>query len=85
MYDEIKEIKELAKRFSPEEISACLSEQMETGSNVCLTKPISEDVINTLSKSEFVRQLMDDKGIGLTDAMRELAKRIRQVHDAAPE
>lgn len=74
----VSEIKELAKKFSPEEIERCITQQIETGENVCLKDESSEKVINELSKAEFVRDLME-KGMNLADALRELARRMRQV------
>ncbi len=79
---DISEIKELAKRFSPEEIEGCITQQIETGENVCLKDESSEKVINELSKAEFVRDLME-KGMNLADALRELAKRMRRIQGVA--
>lgn len=79
---EISEIKELARRFTPEEIEGCIAEQLETGKNICIRNESTEKVINELSKARFVRDMMN-KGYSLTDALRELAKRIRQVKSFA--
>ncbi|MGE5893316.1 MAG: hypothetical protein ACM34I_04615 [bacterium] len=73
----VREIRELAKRFSPEEIESCISQQLQEGENVCIPGP-TEYVINELSKAQFVRSLVD-KGTPLMDAVRELARRIRLV------
>lgn len=81
---DISGIKELAKRFSPEEIEGCITQQIETGENVCLKDESSEKVINELSKAEFVRDLME-KGMNLADALRELARRMRQVQKGFSE
>jgi len=74
----LSEIKELARRFSPEEIEGCITSELETGENVCLRDESSERIINELSKARFIRDLMD-KGYSLADALRELARRIRQI------
>ncbi len=74
----LSEIKELAKRFSPEEIEGCITQQLETGENICLRDESTERIINELSKARFIRDLMD-KGYSLADALRELARRIRQI------
>ncbi len=80
----IKEIKELAKKFTLEQIESCIPQQMQEGTNVCdISGPI-EHVINELSKAGFVRDLMD-KSMSMTDAVRELAKRIRLVQMAFKE
>jgi len=74
----IKEIKELAKRFTPEQIEGCITEELETGRNLCLTGSDAEAVINELSKAEFIRVLIDG-GMSLPDALRELARRMRRL------
>jgi len=73
---DIKEIKEIAKRFTPEQIEGCITQQIETGNNVCLRNESSEKIIDELSKAEFVKNLME-KGMSLADALRELAGRMR--------
>lgn len=74
---DIREIREIAKRFTPEEIEGCITEQMETGKNICLLSDTTEKTINELAKAEFVRNLMDKEGMSLADALRELARRMR--------
>ncbi len=75
---DVKEIKELAKKFSPEQIEGCITQQLETGKNVCLKNPSAEYIINELSKAEFIKKLMGE-GMELADALRELAKRMRNI------
>ena len=82
---EVKEIKELAKRFRPEEIEGCITQQLETGENVCLKDRTSERIINELSKAEFVKNLMMEKGLSLADALRELARRMRLMQKGFKE
>lgn len=72
----ISEIKEIAKRFTPEQIEGCITQQIETGKNICLINKSSEKIIDELSKAEFVKNLME-KGMSLADALRELAGRMR--------
>lgn len=76
MTTDLKVVREIAKRYSPEQIEGCITEQIETGKNVCLTDEKSEKIINELSKAEVVRDLMD-QGMELADALRELARRMR--------
>ena len=71
---DIKQIRDIAKKYTPEEIEGCITQQMETGNNVCLMDANSEKIINELSKAEVIRQLMDE-GMSLADALRELARR----------
>jgi hypothetical protein len=78
MTSDIKEIKELTKRFTPEQIEGCITQQIETGENICLRNESAERIINELSKAEFIRDLIDE-GMSLADALRELARRMRLV------
>lgn len=76
---DIKEIKRLAKQFNFGQIDSCINQQLKKGSNDCDITGSTDYIINELSKAEFVRQLMDN-GVSLTDAVRELANRIRRFH-----
>lgn len=78
MPSDISEIKELAKRFNPDQIESCIVQQMKTGENVCLRSQSTEFIISELAKAEFIRGLTE-KGMGLADAMRELARRMRLI------
>ncbi len=80
MTSDIKEIKELTKRFTPEQIEGCITQQIKTGENICLRNESAEKIINELSKAEVIRDLID-KGMSLADAMRELARRMRLVQE----
>jgi hypothetical protein len=80
----LKEIRELATRFTPEQIEGCIMQQIEEGTNSCDVKGPIEHVINELSKAEFVREMME-AGMTLNEAVRELAKRIRLVQMAFKE
>ncbi len=79
---DIKEIKELARKYSPEQIEGCISQQLDSGQNVCLRNEKTEVIINELAKAQFVRELTDS-GISLADALRELAHRMRTIQKAA--
>lgn len=75
---DIKEIREIANKYSPEEIEGCITKEIETGQNVCLMGEDKERIIGELSKAEFIRNLLD-KGMSLPDAIRELARRMRLI------
>jgi len=75
---DIKEIRELAQRFSPEQIEQCIGQQIETGANVCLRDETTEKIINELAKAQFIRGLIE-KGMSFPDALRELARRMREL------
>lgn len=80
----IAEIRELAARFRAEEIEGCLEQQIQQGENTCFVIGPSEHIISELSKAEFVRNLME-KRIPLAEAIRELARRIRQIQKGVEE
>ena len=52
---DVREIRELAKKFTPEEIEGCITEQLSAGKNVCLVDNSTERIINELAKAEFVK------------------------------
>lgn len=74
----IKEIRELAQKFSTVEIETCITQQLQEGINECKLGGPADHVINELSKAEYVSNRMAD-GVSVVDAMRELAKKIRNV------
>lgn len=78
MGTDVRDIKELAKKFTPKQIDGCITQQIKTGQNVCLRDNSAEKIINELAKAEYVKRLMK-KGMTIADALRELASRMRQV------
>lgn len=81
---DIKQIKDIAKKYTPEQIEGCITQQIETGKNICLADETSERIINELSKAEVIRELVD-QGMSLADALRELARRMRLVQTGFKE
>jgi uncharacterized protein YoaH (UPF0181 family) len=81
---DVKQIKDLANRFTPEQIEGCITMQIQTGKNICLTDNNSEKIINELSKAEVIRDLMNT-GMSLADALRELARRMRLIQSGFKE
>jgi hypothetical protein len=75
---DIAEIRELARRFSPEQIEQCIGRQLEAGENVCLRDGPTEKIVNELAKAQFIRELVG-KGMSFPDALRELARRMREL------
>jgi len=74
----IKEIRELAKKYSHHEIEGCITSQIEEGENLCRHGGRTEQIINELAKAGFVRDTVD-KGTPMGEAVRLLAERIRLV------
>ena len=81
---DVKQIKDLANRFTPEQIEGSNTMHIQTGKNICLTDNNSEKIINELSKAEVIRDLMDT-GMSLADALRELARRMRLIQSGFKE
>ncbi len=77
----IKEIKELAKKFTPQQLENCILQTINEGKNECEVSGDVMEVINTLAKAQTVRELME-QGMSEMEAIRELARRIRQVQGA---
>ncbi len=80
----IKEIKELAKKFTPEQIEKCIDQTLKIGKPTLKGCEVSGDVmeiLNTLAKAETVRELME-QGMTEVEAIRELARRIRKLQGA---
>lgn len=74
-----KQIKYLTEKFSPAQLQACIRQQLDKGDNACDIVDETDETIAALSKAEVVRELMD-RGMRFSDALRELAKRIRAVY-----
>lgn len=74
----LAEIRALAQRFSPEELEACIRDQLEAGANVCEPSGKTEEIVGVLAKAEFVKARMA-QGTTLPEAIRELGRRIRAV------
>lgn len=77
---DFKEIREIAGRYTPDELEGCITQQLKTGKNICLTDQNSEQIINELSKASFIRKKIEE-GFTLPDAIRELAQRMRRFSE----
>ncbi|ACO03110.1 MAG TPA: hypothetical protein DEP48_06490 [Persephonella sp.] len=80
----IKEIKELAKKFTPQQLELCIDQTLKLGKPELEGCEVSGDVmevINTLAKAQTVRELME-QGMSEIEAIRELARRIRKIQGA---
>ncbi len=77
----IKEIKELARKFSKEQLENCITQTIENGKNECEISGDVLEVVNTLAKAQTVRELME-QGMTEIEAIRELARRIRKIQGA---
>lgn len=55
---DIREIKEIAKKYTPEQIEECITQQVETGKNICIENESTEKILSELSEAAFIRDLM---------------------------
>jgi hypothetical protein len=76
---ETKELKKLVEKYSLPQLESCIAQQVSKGENECNIIDGDDEVIVTLSKAEVVRELMDE-GRSFSEALRELARRIRAVY-----
>lgn len=77
----IKEIKELARKFTPQQLEECINQTLQNGkpqTEGCNPSGDIVEVLNTLAKAQTVRELME-QGMSEIDAIRELARRIREI------
>jgi hypothetical protein len=80
----VAEIRELAKRFSADQLEHCLNNELEVSANECMQGGSPEEIVATLAEAEFVREQVE-RGVPLGDAIRELARRIRAVQRGGPD
>ncbi|HSQ77935.1 MAG TPA: hypothetical protein VLN91_03500 [Nitrospirota bacterium] len=74
-----KKIKKLTDQYSSKQLEACIVQQLSKGENACEIVDDTDEVITALSKAEVVREIMDE-GKSFSEALRELARRIRAVY-----
>ena len=60
---DIKEIRELAKKFTPEEIETCIKQQLEAGTNVCEVTGPTEYVIGELAKAQVRQRINGERHV----------------------
>jgi len=74
----IKAIREIARDFDFDTIESCMQLAIMNKENPCYSKDETEEAVNILAKASFVRGQMN-KGLSLSESVRELGKRIRAV------
>ncbi|MBM3381123.1 MAG: hypothetical protein FJY29_01635 [Betaproteobacteria bacterium] len=75
---DIKALRELAQKYTVEELNAFVMELENTGSCSCSQKADPGDVMSDLLQAIEVRHAVD-QGQSLQDAIREFSKRVRAV------
>jgi DNA-binding protein H-NS len=76
---DLKSIKELAEKFSVEQLSECADKLENDGKCVCSQKEDLNEAMSDVLQALEVRNLMDAKGITLQESVREFSKRVRSV------
>ena len=79
-----QDLKKLVEKYSPQQLAACIREQLEKGENSCEIIDENNDVMAFLGKAEVMRELMD-QGMSFPEALRELGRRIRAVYGVGEE
>ncbi len=74
-----QELKKLVEKYSPDQLERCIVQQLAKGKNECELVDDTDEVITALSTAEVVRELVD-QGKTFSEALRELARRIRAVY-----
>lgn len=82
----LAEIRDLAQRFSADQIEGCIQHQLDAGNSPCGPSQSVEEALGVLAKAEYVRHLMEEEGYSLSAAIRELGRRIRRTQQyGAPD
>jgi len=74
----VKAVRELAEKFDEKSLEVCIDQQIRSGSNDCYSGESQEECVDSLSKASYIRCQMD-KGISVTEAVRNLAQTIRSL------
>ena len=78
-------VRALALDFSAEELDRCLQQQIDTAGNECMVCTDSTQSLDLLARAAYVRNGVEETGITLTGALRELGRRMRRVHQWAEQ
>ena len=77
MKNQITQIKNILSTFIPNEIEACLDEQIQSGCNRCIIETDSIAMLNILTKAHYISELVA-QGYSMNDALRKLGSQMRQ-------
>ncbi len=76
---DLKAIKELAQKFSVTELKVFADELENTGECKTWAKDDPSEALSDLLQAAEVRNMMDNTGITLQEAVREFSKRVRGI------
>ncbi len=75
---DVKALRELAQKYTVDELNSFVTELENTGSCSCSQKPDPGDVMSDLLQAIEVRQAVD-QGQSIQEAIRDFSKRVRTV------
>lgn len=75
---DVKEIRELAAKYSFDELERLVEEMLSTEGEALQTDPERSELFNSLVKAESVRKFMD-QGMTQGEAIRELGRKMRSA------
>jgi hypothetical protein len=76
----IQVVRELAEKYSHDELEKCIDQQIAKGTNPCHCCETTEETVNVLSKASWVKKQIEDENCqSVTDAIRKLAASMRAV------
>lgn len=79
-------VKDLALSYSARQLEQCLSNELSSGCSVCQLPFLTnnrEMAIDSLAKAQVVREYMEMQKVSYTDALRELARRMRTLQETS--
>lgn len=76
----IQHVRELAEKYSHDELERCIDQQIMEGTNSCQCCETAEETVNVLSKASWIKKQIEDGHCqSVTDAIRKLAASMRAV------
>lgn len=79
----IQHVRELAEKYSRDELEKCIDQQLGEQSNACFAGGDDIETMNVLAKASWIREQLESGACeSLTDAIRKLAASMRNVQQA---
>lgn len=75
----IKDVRSLARSFSAAELNRCLAAQIDRQMNGCAVCAVSSHSVDLLARAVYVKTMVEEKGVTVKAAMRELGRKMRSV------
>jgi len=82
----MKDVREMAEKYSHKELEQCIEDQLKSGNNTCFTGSTVEETMNVLSKASYIKQLVEEgKSESIMDGLRKMAASIRSLAENKKE